>query len=78
GLKGLQNKILLLKNNEDLNELERTELQDLFQNSVGLEIAYCFKEELRQIYESNLTVKAGFRKMKKWLSHARMFFFEYS
>ena len=74
GLKGLQNKILILKNNEDLNELEKTELQDLFQNSVGLELAYYFKEELRQIYESNLTVKAGFRKMKKWRSHARMFF----
>jgi Transposase len=51
---------------EDLNELERAELQVLFQNSVGLELAYCFKEELRQIYENNLTVKAGFRKMKKW------------
>jgi transposase len=37
GLKGLQNKMLLLKNNEDLNELERTELQNLFQNSVILE-----------------------------------------
>lgn len=74
GLKGLRNKILLLKNNEDLNELERVELQDLFQHSVVLEFAYYFKEESRQIYESNLTVKAGFRKMKKWLKHARIFF----
>jgi transposase len=74
GLKGLQNKVLLLKNNEDLNELERTELQHLFQNSVVLEFAYYFKEESRQIYESNLTVKAGFAKMKKWLKHARIFF----
>jgi hypothetical protein len=44
------------------------------QNSVVLEFAYNFKEELRQIYESNLTVKAGFVKMKKWLKHARIFF----
>jgi transposase len=74
GLKGLRNKMLLLKNNEDLNELERTELRDLFQDSVVLEFAYSFKEELRQIYESNLTVKTGFRKMKRWLKHSRIFF----
>jgi transposase len=74
GLKGLENKILLLKNNENLNESEKSDLQDLFRNSTVLELAYDFKEELRSIYESDLTVKSGLRKMKKWLSHARIFF----
>lgn len=74
GLKGLENKILLLKNNEDLNESEKSDLQDLFRNSTVLEFAYDFKEELRSIYESDLTVKSGLRKMKKWLSYARIFF----
>jgi transposase len=63
-----------MKNNQDLNEVERTELQDLFQDSIILEIAYGFKEEIRQIYESDLTIKTGLRKIKKWLSHARIFF----
>jgi transposase len=49
GLKGLQNKILLLKNNEDLNESERADLQGLFSNSTVLEFAYDFKEELKKI-----------------------------
>jgi transposase len=74
GLKGLENKILLLKNNEDLNKSASSKLRELFQSSTILEFAYSFKEDLRQIYESNLTVKAGFKKMKKWLAHARIFF----
>jgi transposase len=74
GLTGLRNKLLLLKNNQDLNELEKDELNKLFQQSSVLECAYCFKEELRQISESNLTVKAGFRKMQQWLKYARLFF----
>ena len=74
GLKGLENKILLLKNNENLNESEKSDLQGLFRNSPVLELAYDFKEELRSIYESDLTVKSGLRKMKKWPSYARIFF----
>lgn len=74
GLTGLKNKTLLLKNNQDLDEFEREKLRELFQQSTFLEFAYIFKEELRQIYESNLTVKSGFRKMKQWLIHARLFF----
>jgi transposase len=74
GLKGLQNKTLLLKNNEDLNESERADLQGLFSNSTILEFADDFKEELKKIYESDLTVKSGLRKMQKWLSHAQIFF----
>lgn len=42
--------------------------------SIVLEMAYRFKEELRQIYQSDLTVKAGFRKLKQWLLNARLIF----
>ena len=66
--------MLLLKNNGDLSESENFQLRELFKSSTVLEFAYSFKEDLRQIYESDLTVKAGLRKMKKWLAHARIFF----
>jgi transposase len=73
GLTGLKNKLLLLKNNEDLDEFEREELRELFQRSTVLEFAYSFKEELREIYESKSTVKSGLRKMKQWLMYAQLF-----
>jgi transposase len=74
GLTGLKNKSLLMKNGRDLNEMERAELSELFQQSIVLEIAYEFKEELRQIYESNSTVKSGLTKMRRWLKYAGLFF----
>jgi transposase len=74
GLTGLKNKLLLLKNNQDLIESEKSELGQLFKQSAILEVAYEFKEELRQIYESDLTVKSGFKQMKQWLKYARLFF----
>lgn len=74
GLTGLKNKSLLMKNNRDLNDSEQSELRELFHQSVSLEIAYGFKEELRQIYESNSTVKSGLTKMRKWLKYASLFF----
>lgn len=67
GLTGLKNKLLLLKNHEDLSQLEISELAQLFQQSSVLEIAYSLKEELRQIYESSLTVKAAIKKINQWL-----------
>ncbi|WP_181243727.1 transposase [Chamaesiphon polymorphus] len=74
GLTGLKNKSLLMTNNQDLNDMERVELSELFQQSTVLEIAYEFKEELRHIYESNSTVKSGLAKMKRWLKYAGLFF----
>lgn len=74
GLTGLKNKLLLLKNHADLSELESSQLAQLFQQSSFLEIAYRLKEELRQIYESSLTVKAGIKKIKQWLIYARLIF----
>ncbi|WP_198288477.1 ISL3 family transposase [Chamaesiphon minutus] len=74
GLTGLKNKSLLTTNNRDLNDVERVELSELFQQSTVLEIAYEFKEELRHIYESNSTVKSGLAKMRRWLKYAGLFF----
>ena len=74
GFTGLKNKSLLITNNRDLNDMERVELSDLFQQSTVLEIAYEFKEELRHIYESNSSVKSGLAKMRRWLKYAGLFF----
>ena len=74
GFTGLKNKSLLMTNNRDLNDMERVELSDLFQQSTVLEIAYEFKEELRHIYESNSSVKSGLAKMRRWLKYAGLFF----
>lgn len=74
GFTGLKNKALLLKNNRDLSDEEKIELRALLSLSPGLEIAYELKEELRQIYESNSTIKSGLTKMKIWLKYASLFF----
>lgn len=70
-LKGLKNRCLLLRNNEDLTEGEKEELQQLLNQSPCLSIAYELKEELRNIYETSTTVKRGLRKVAKWLVSAR-------
>lgn len=74
GFTGLKNKTLLMKNYQDLNDAEKSELKELFQQSTVLEFADNFKEELRQIYESKSTVKSGLRKIKGWLKYASLFF----
>jgi transposase len=74
GLTGLKNKSLLMKNDRDLSDEEKIERRELFIQSPGLEIVYEFKEELRQIYESNSTIKSGLTKIKKWLKYAGLFF----
>lgn len=74
GFKGLKNRYLLLKNNEDLTPEEQQELQQLLERSPCLAIAYELKEELREIYETTTTVKRGLRTLKKWLIYARVIF----
>ena len=44
----------------------------MLQQSPLLSIAYELKEDLRDIYESNLTVKCGFKAIKKWLVLAKI------
>lgn len=73
-LKGLKNRSLLLKNEENLTKEEKEELEKLFYLSPCLSIAYELKEELRSIYETSTSVKMGFRKLEKWLIYARFFF----
>ena len=58
-LKGLKNRLLLLKNAENLTEEEKEELKTLLNQSPCLSIAYELKEELRNIYETSTTVKMG-------------------
>ncbi len=78
GLKGLENRTILLKNKADLTEEDMKKLQEVLRESPCLRIAYELKEEFRDIYETSTTVKMGKRKMEKWLTHACLFFGETS
>lgn len=71
-IKGSKNRGLLLKNKDHLTEEEREELEELLKESPCLRMAYELKEELREIYQASTTVKMGLRKLKKWLSSARI------
>ena len=73
-LKGLKNRCKILKNEADLSELEKLELASLLKDSASLGIAYELKEELRDIYETSSTVKIGFKRLKNWLTSARIIF----
>jgi transposase len=72
--KGLKNRCLLMKNESELIEEEKKELEKLLNQSPSLRIAYELKEELRDIYETSTTIKMGMRKLEKWLVMARCFF----
>jgi transposase len=72
GLKGLRNRYLLLSNNQNLSTEEVEALSEILCTSPSLSIAYDLKEELRNIYESKLTVKGGLRAIKKWLIYAKV------
>ena len=74
GLKGLKNRCLLLINGTNLTEEEKTDLQELLNQSPCLSIAYELKEKLRDIYETSTSVKMGLRKLQKWLISARIIF----
>ncbi|MEG4458561.1 transposase, partial [Microcoleus sp. N9_A1] len=51
-------------------------LESTLGKSECLRIAYEMKEEFREIYETNLTVKKGQKKIKEWLNYAQVFFRE--
>lgn len=74
GLKGLKNKLILMRNGQDLEQEKQSELEQLLNSSPSLRIAYQLKEELRSIYEQKLTVKGGLRLIETWLNSARIFF----
>jgi transposase len=69
-------KYLLLKNGKDLKTEEWEELNKIFCEHPCLQIAYEFKERLREIYETSKTIKGGRREIKKWLRTARVFYQE--
>lgn len=71
-LKGLKNRCLLLKNSQNLSSEETQELENLLNQSACLRIAYELKEELRDIYETSTSFKMGLRRMKNWLTYARL------
>ena len=71
GFKGLNNRYLLLSV-QDLSEEETQDLTEVFSSSPVLAIAHELKEELRDIYQSNLTVKGGLMAIKKWLISAKI------
>jgi len=71
-LKGLKNRFLLLKNGSDLNDSQKSELEQLLSQSACLRIAYELKEQVRDIYETSTTMSIGLRRMKSWLSYARI------
>lgn len=72
GKKGLKNRCLIMKNNQDLTEEEKEALKELLSSSPTLAMAYELKEEFRTIYEESTTVKMGLRKIKKWLIYAKI------
>ena len=55
-------------------QIDKLEL--ILGKSECLRIAYEMKEKFREIYETNLTVKEGQKKIKEWLNQAQVFFRE--
>ena len=76
GITDRHSKYLLLSNRINLNPEQLEKLELTLKKSECLRIAYEMKEEFRRIYETDLTVKKGQEKLKKWLNHAQVFFRE--
>jgi transposase len=74
GIKAQGSRFLLLKNSQDLSPEENQKLQQILSQSPCLRMAYCMKEELREIYQTSTTVKTGVIRMKKWLAQAKVFY----
>lgn len=67
---------LLLKNQSDLNEAQRLQLELILNHSCCLSMAYELKEEFRQIYETARTPASGKRRFLIWLNHAQQLYQE--
>jgi transposase len=74
GITDRGSKFLLLRNGIDLDPEQIVKLDVVLAQSASLKIAYELKEEFRQIYETNHTVKSGRRQFNKWLKFADLFF----
>jgi transposase len=71
-LKGLRNRNLLMTTLSQLNSVEKTELELLLQNYPVLRIAHQLKENIIEIYNNQITPSQGIRKMKTWLTSAKV------
>ncbi|MEJ6485872.1 transposase [Nostoc punctiforme UO1] len=76
GITDRQSKYLLLSNRVNLKPEQIDKLEVVLGKSECLKIAYEMKEKFREIYETNLTVKKGQKKIQEWLNHAQVFFRE--
>jgi transposase len=71
-IKGLKNKNLLMTTQSKLTALEQSELELILQASPTLRIAHELKEDILKIYNSNITPNQAIKKMKRWLTSARV------
>jgi transposase len=71
-VKGLRNKFLLMMNQSQLTEKEKTELELTLKASPVLSIAHELKEEILTIYNSNISSVNAIRQIKKWLISAKI------
>jgi transposase len=76
GITSRGNKYLLLSNRINLEYAQIEKLEIILNKSECLRIAYEMKEEFREIYETNMTVKIAQAKFKDWLNYAQIFFQE--
>ena len=76
GITDRGSKYLLLSNRINLEQAQIEKLEMTLNKSECLRIAYEMKEEFREIYETNMTVKIAHTKFKDWLNYARIFFQE--
>jgi transposase len=76
GITDRGSKYLLLSNRINLEQAQIEKLEMALKKSECLRIAYEMKEEFREIYETNMTVKIAQTKFKDWLNYARIFFQE--
>lgn len=72
GVKEQKKLSLVLKNRIDLNNEERTELENLLSSSTSkrFKAAYEYKEKFREIYQTSKTVLEGKKRFEEWLQKA--------
>ena len=76
GITDRGSKYLLLSNRINLELAQIEKLEIILKKSECLRIAYEMKEEFREIYETNMSVKIAEIEFKDWLNYAQIFFQE--
>ena len=76
GITDRGSKYLLLSNRINLELAQIEKLEIILKKSECLKIAYEMKEEFREIYETNMSVKIAEIEFKDWLNYAQIFFQE--